>query len=420
MSTLEEYVRWMADFPIETTGFLDADAMVLCGLSYIDFSPLLSGEIPLEDEAGQEFFTVADCRRLLSRGEARAQITGSEDGYLKLMEAAVSSRRFGGLRIGSYEDILRQDPPLQFSAICFHGKGFSFLAFRGTDSSLAGWKEDFLISVMKTEAQELALRYAEKNIKGRQKWYIGGHSKGGNLALYASCMLSEKKWNKVERVFLLDGPGFCPDVLATDKYERVDARTRRFIPRFSVVGKLFEPQMSDTRIVRSSARGFMQHNLESWQIEYGKPALEEENDSTCIWIHDTLDSWIKDLNQEERISLIDDLFDTLAAGGAETLNELNLEGKEGREAILRRLHEMSESTKDSLAELPKYAFRARLNSLREKISEDISFLGMELPGAARRKAEQGAADEQAVPNEGTEAPKQPEAAEQRETVETFV
>ena len=121
MSTLEEYVRWMADFPIETTGFLDADAMVLCALSYIDFSPLLSGEIPLEDEAGQEFFTVADCRRLLSRGEARAQITGSEDGYLKLMEAAVSSRRFGGLRIGSYEDILRQDPPLQFSAICFHG-----------------------------------------------------------------------------------------------------------------------------------------------------------------------------------------------------------------------------------------------------------------------------------------------------------
>ena len=81
---------------------------------------------------------------------------------------------------------------------------------------------------------------------------------------------------------------------------------------------------------------------------------------------------------------------------------------------------MSESTKDSLAELPKYAFRARLNSLRERISEDISFFGMELPGAARRKAEQGAADEQAVPNEGTEAPKQPEAAEQRETVETFV
>ena len=420
MSSLVEYVRWMGDFPIEATGFLDADAMVLCGLSYIDFSPLLNGEIPQEDEAGRAIFTIADGRRLLSQGEARAQITGSEDGYLRLMEAAVSSRRFGGLRIGSYEDILRQDPPLQFSAVCFHGKGFSFLAFRGTDSSLAGWKEDFLISVMKTEAQELAHRYAEKHIRGRQKWYMGGHSKGGNLALYASCMLSEKKWEKVERVFLLDGPGFCPDVLATDHYERVDARTRRFIPRFSVVGKLFEPRMTDTRIVCSSARGFMQHNLETWQIEYGKPALAEENDATCVWIHDMLDSWIADLNQQERIGLIDDLFDTLAAGGAGTLNELNLEGKEGREAILRRLHEMSESTKGSLAELPKYAFRARLNSLRDKISEDISFFGKDLTGAARRKEEQGPAEEQAGTNEGMEAPEQPEPAGNSEIAKSFV
>jgi hypothetical protein len=412
MDHLIDYIQWMADVPFTAYPLQDADALVLSFLSYYELTPLFEG--------GEKPVYLKDSLKLLEDGDLRAMLVGRDRGFRAILEAAASSRRFGELRLSDYVDLRRAEPPLQFAALTFHGEDFSFLAFRGTDGSIAGWKEDFMISFTVTEAQKLARDYARRIIIEDRGYYIGGHSKGGNLALYASCMLSEKKWDKVVRVFLLDGPGFCPDVLSTDKYERVDARTRRFIPRFSVVGKLFEPQMSDTRIVRSSARGFMQHNLESWQIEYGKPALEEENDSTCIWIHDTLDSWIKDLNQEERISLIDDLFDTLAAGGAETLNELNLEGKEGREAILRRLHEMSESTKDSLAELPKYAFRARLNSLREKISEDISFLGMELLGAARRKAEQGAADEQAVPNEGTEAPKQPEAAEQRETVETFV
>ena len=94
-------------------------------------------------------------------------------------------------------------PPLQFSAVCFHGKNWSFLAFRGTDSTLAGWKEDFQISVARTGAQELAYEYAEKHLTGKQKWYIGGHSKGGNLALYAACMLSPEQWDKVERMYLL-------------------------------------------------------------------------------------------------------------------------------------------------------------------------------------------------------------------------
>ncbi len=394
MSSLEEYVRWMGDYSIAATGFQDADAMVLSSLTYIDFSLLSAGENLPGNDAGQEIVTVGDCRRMLKDGQISTSTPGSSEAFQKLLEAAVLSRRFGELRVDGYEDILRQDPPLQFSAVCFHGKGFSFLTFRGTDGSLAGWKEDFLISVMKTESQELARRYAEKHIKGRQKWYLGGHSKGGNLALYAACMLNPKKWQKVERLYLLDGPGFCPDVLAPKRLGQVDARTRRFIPRFSVVGKLFEPGISDTRIICSSARGFMQHNLETWQIEYGRPALAEENDPTCLWIQETLDKWIADMNQEERIGLIDDLFDTLAAGGAGRLNEIDMEGKEGREAILRRLHEMSESTKVSLSELPKYAFRAKLDSLREKISGDIASLGAELSGAKHRTAEENAETEE--------------------------
>lgn len=368
MDNLTDYVRWMGDYPISMTGFQDADAMVLCALSYFDFAPLLAEE--------RTHYSVSDFQSVLERDAVRVMITGSDEGFRDLLQAVVDSKRFGELKIASYKDILQQDPPVQFSAVCFHGKGFSFLAFRGTDSSLAGWKEDFLISVKKTEAQELAVEYAEKNIKGRQKWYIGGHSKGGNLALYAACMLSAEKWAKVERMYLLDGPGFCPDVLNPENFEAVNARTRRFIPRFSVIGKLFEPNITDTRIVQSSARGFLQHSILSWGIDHGKPALAEENDPSSLWIHETMEEWIRDLTQEERILLIEDLFDSLAAGGADDLNELEAGDKEGREAILKRLSEMSASSKQSLSDLPKYALRARIQDFREKVEEGLVSRGL--------------------------------------------
>ena len=247
MDKLADYVQWMEDFPVEATGFRDADALVLSALSYFDLTPIFAGR--------RRSCRVSDCAEPLERGEFRIAVTGSGEGFLELLRAAAASRRFGELRITNYVDILQQDPPLQFAAICFHGKNWSFLAFRGTDNTLAGWKEDFQISVARTGAQELAFEYAQKRITGKRKWYIGGHSKGGNLALYAACMLGPEKWGKVERLYLLDGPGFCPEVLNPDNLTLVDMKTRRIIPRFSVVGKLFEPRITDTRIIKTFAHG---------------------------------------------------------------------------------------------------------------------------------------------------------------------
>ena len=383
MDKLTDYIQWMGDFSVEATGFRDADALVLSALSYFDLTPIFTGK--------RKSCRISECAEPLARGELRVAVTGSDEGFLELLREAAASKRFGELRITDYVDILQQDPPLQFAAACFHGKNWSFLAFRGTDSTLAGWKEDFQISVERTQAQELASEYAGDRISGKQKWYIGGHSKGGNLALYAACMLSPEKWEKVERMYLLDGPGFCPDVLKIDSLAQVDRKTVRIIPRFSVVGKLFEPKMTDTRIIRSFGHGFAQHCIDTWGIDHGKPALAEENDPASLWIHELLDDWIRDLTQKERILLIDDLFDTLAAGGAVTLNEIDIESREGREAILKSLREMSESTKHSLSDLPKYAMRAQMQGIREKISEELAAHGLGRSGSENAE-EKGASD----------------------------
>ena len=361
MDTLSDYIQWMGEYPISMTGFRDADALVLCALSYIDMSPVFS--------RGTEECRVRDCREMIESGQLRVMITGGDEGDPELLAHAAVSHRFGDLRMGGYTDVFRPDPPLQFSALCFHDDtDFSFLAFRGTDNTLAGWKEDFMISIHSTEAQELALRCAEEQITPGRRWYMGGQSKGSNLALYAACLMSDAKWEAVERLYLLDGPGLCPEVLDKSLLGRIDCKTTQIVPQFCVVGKLFAPIISDTRIIRSSASGFLQHALISWGIDHGEPALCEAHSAESLLINRAVDEWISNMSPSDRVVFIDELFDALAAGGADTLDELGSGGRAGIEAIIRRLGESSEVTRRTLSDLPKLAVKHNLEKLRGVLS----------------------------------------------------
>ena len=159
-------------------------------------------------------------------------------------------------------------------------------------------------------------------------------------------------------MYLLDGPGFCPEVLDPSGLSKIDARVRRILPRFSVIGKLFEPAVSDTRIVLSSASGILQHGLITWGIDHGKLALSEDNDPVSVWLSQTLNLWIGSLDYNDRVALVDDLFDTLAADGAETFNQIGADGWESAERILERLAAFTPSTKQSLGGLSRVAMRS--------------------------------------------------------------
>lgn len=365
MDSLADYVQWMGDFPIAATGFRDADALVLCALSYIDLSPLFAD--------GAESCRLSDSLPL-AEGGLRVMISGEGEGYLRLLRLCAASKRFGRLTLSAYRDLFRQDPPLQFSALCFSDEELSFLAFRGTDSSLAGWQEDFMISFTRTEAQELALRYAREQVRPGRRWIIGGHSKGSNLALYAASLLDAAAWGAVERLYLLDGPGFCPEVLSPALTGRIEAKTTQIVPRFCVVGKLFAPRIADTRIVQSSASGFLQHAPISWGIDHGALALAPGHDPVSQIINEAVDAWIAGISQADRAVFVGELFDVLAAGGAETLDQLKKGGPEGLEAILRRLNEASDTTKRTLSNLPKFALKVQVDKLRERVSEAAELL----------------------------------------------
>lgn len=359
MDSLTDYILWMRDVPIGANGFQTLDALVLCMLSYYDYTPMFP--------EGTDEICLRDCQRMIDAGSVRVEIVGKDMGYQEILEAAVDSRRFGSLRMSDYVDTLRDDPPLQFSAVTFHDEsGLSFIAFRGTDSSLAGWREDFMISFTPTRAQELAKEYAERLIMPERRWLMGGHSKGGNLALYAACMLAPEQLSPLEHIYLLDGPGLCREVMDLGCIRRVKDKAVRIIPEFSVVGKLFEPDILKTRIARSSASAFMQHSLATWGVDHGRLAETAENDPVSRWINEVLDRWIGNITREERVIFIDDLFDALAGDGVKTLDDISAGGLERYDSIRQRLQNASETTRKILADLPRQAILSSFASIYGK------------------------------------------------------
>jgi hypothetical protein len=345
MQTLADYIRWVGELDFHAYPFRDADALVLSNIVYYDLSPVFSD--------GKPEHTVSDCIPMIEAGEAKLMITGGDLGNGEVLEKAARSKRFGTLRISDYENTVRADPPLQFSAAVFHAPAFSFIAYRGTDASIAGWRENCMISFTETEAQKLSLAYAERLI-GDGVWYIGGHSKGANLAQYAACRLSADKWEKVAHVWLLDGPGFCPEVLDPRLDERIDPKTTRIIPEYDVVGMLFEPKITDTKIVRSSRYGIVQHSLATWQVDCGELATTDHNDPGSMWLNRLMNDWLESIPQKDRPVFINELFDALAADGAESLEDLDLDRLQ---SVLIRLTGISKTTRRSLRKLPKQLFR---------------------------------------------------------------
>ena len=159
-----------------------------------------------------------------------------------------------------------------------------------------------------------------------------------------------------------------------DGMQRLDGKTTRIIPEFSVIGQLFKPRITDTRIVRSTASGIQQHGLATWGIDHGKLAYANENDSLSKWINETLALWIGDITQEERPVFVDELFDALSAGGATNFNEFGKDGTEGLEAVLKQFRNSSEMTRKTISDLPKQAFRLGIDQLRQRIEDSVQKL----------------------------------------------
>lgn len=344
--TMEDYVRWRGDLSFAAAPFGLLDSMVLCELSYVDYTKVL----PQNDRRGM---SLAECgRRIEAAGtyELRNLYGGHEDFF----SACCRSRRFGGILLRNYEDVFDEEEQVQFSAVEFVLDSLtSYIAFRGTDNSIVGWKEDFMISFTRIRAQAYARQYLGKVFQRWHSYYIGGHSKGGNLALFASAWLNEKQLKQVIRIYDFDGPGFCPENFDLKKFEPLKKKVTRVIPEFCVIGKVFEVTFPDTRIIRSREMGVNQHDIISWLIDGLEPQTAEKNDRISEWMDKTIAEWVQGATFEERKTFVNEFFGSLAAGGATTMQEI---ASRGLPEVIKSMAAASPTSKKMVADLAAAAF----------------------------------------------------------------
>ena len=347
MDRIIDYVRWYSDIPFEVLPFNEVDNLVLCGLSYWKFP---------EMGWGHKKHTLRACFDQLQGADVQMMTTDTDASMAEFVRCAACSRRFGDLFVSDYVDVLIPEVPTQFSAITFHlNRSTRYIAFRGTDSSIAGWKEDFMISFTETKAQRMSLEYLEQHIRPGKVYYVGGHSKGANEVLYAAALLSGRKKAQLQHLYINDGPGFCKEVLDPKLIESIDPISTAIRPEYCVIGKIFEPNITDCRIVKSTQKGGMQHSIFSWGIDCGSLALAEDYDPQCLTIQTLLDKWLENMPPEERRMFTNSIFDALEKDGSKTLFDVLNKWPASFENVIVSILDADPATKDAIKKLPEAA-----------------------------------------------------------------
>ena len=340
MARLLDHLRWRGDVPMALDGFNELDAAVLAKLAYV----------PLERTGGLE-----KCRGI-PVCELAAYVTAAPDMArymlsaedMELCRLLSESPRYKELRLHGYVSRFDAQDETQFSAICLTlGDGRGCLAFRGTDNSIIGWKEDLNMGLsFPVPAQVSAAEYfgeADRLLSSRS-YILCGHSKGGNVAVYAAAFCDRELQSRVAAVYNFDGPGFLPEALETEGYRRILGRVHTYVPCFSVFGMIFNNDRP-YHIVRSDAFGILQHDMYTWEIRRGRFAYAEALAPASRQLDIALDKWIMNMSQPEREAFVDAVYHIFTYTNASTLDELSSNKLENAMVTLRAIRGLDAETR---------------------------------------------------------------------------
>lgn len=366
MANLLDYLDWRGDLTLAQSPFNEVDNLILAELSFVDFkeivpSPGQGDSVPLSTAADAFFARFPDGEKI----DMGVLVPGAIPGMLRKMADSV---RFRDMKLNCFVDWLDVEKAEQFAALTVEtGDGLLYLSFRGTDDTLAGWKEDFHMACLpEIPAQKMALQYVKDVARQfpRKKLRLGGHSKGGNLAVYGAVFCPVAIQRRIHAVWSNDGPGFHNDILDLPEHRRVAERITSIVPKSSVVGMMLEHE-EDYQVVDSNQVGLMQHDGFSWAV-LGTRFVRLRSVTRQGHLNDlTLKEWVHHMPLEQREKFVDGLFTVLSASGAVTLTDLKEESFKAAGAMVKAMKDMEKETRDVLFYAIGLLFRSNFKILLE-------------------------------------------------------
>ena len=341
MNNVFAYLKRFGELNLEERPFCEVDSLILSQFVYLK----VDGMVPRLKE-NKEAVSIGMLYEHPKREQLFSDIRFARNNR-KLFELMYKSKRFCNMQMNYYVNIVDEQIETQFCAMLITlESNYHYIAFRGTDETIVGWKEDFCMAFTRPiPSQDYSVIYVTQiadRIKG--KLSLGGHSKGGNLAVYAALRCPRDVADRIRRIYSFDGPGFRPEVLRSDRYVRMRKRICKVIPQSSIVGMVLQNK-EKCKIVKSTAAGVWQHDPYTWMIKDG--------DFVCIKslhrgsrVRDrALNEWILSMTQEQLHRFVDNLFDLFYASMAQDLIALEMDRKKSIRNMMEAYKEMDTSEK---------------------------------------------------------------------------
>lgn len=356
MANLVDYIYWRGDLPFSLVPFNELDNLVLSMTSYVDFAGIVPEALTRYRPTLQE---AMELYMQKSGGSPRLGLIIPDD-TMNIMLAAAKSPRFGSLQLVAYRNEIDHERVLQFSAVTFLLPDDSFfVAFRGTDDTIAGWKEDLNLCLPPQIPAELCAAAYLREIASLHPGMIrvGGHSKGGHLAVRAAAEAEPAVQNRILAVYSNDGPGFHSDFFHSNGYLAIREKTYTFIPQSSIIGTLLEQDTERCFFIRSTGTGPMQHNAISWSATpLGFERLDKRS-RFGIQSDEAISTWLSKTDFEERKLILKNVFDVLDAPGAKTLTEFQSSGFRTARAMIRATRDQDPETKKMVLQIFRRFFQ---------------------------------------------------------------
>jgi len=378
MKNMLDYIKEFGHVSFEERAFSEIDALVLTELEYLPLEKVVPS-----DENGEIFVTVKEIAEYMQEhkqelfDENPMMITEERH---EVSQVIVDAPRFQSLKFFGVVSVWDKDTTKQFAAVTVEVEpSVRLVIFRGTDDTLIGWKEDFLMTysplvAAQTDAKEYLAKQA--SLWGGDLM-ISGHSKGGNLAIYAAATQEEDVQLRIVDIFCFDSPGLYRSVLETKGYQNIVPLAMRYIPQDSLVGLMLESEVPYV-IVKSNATGAMQHSAMTWEIEDGQFIKMEKLTKNSQLNDQTFKKWTESVSDEELELFWNVFFELLFSVGIDTVNDLYGQFMHYVQEFLKAAGDMDEEKRELLTRIALLLVSTRFEVWKDSLdmSEMVPF---ELP-----------------------------------------
>lgn len=366
MSNILHYIKRTSSTTFKELPFNEVDSMILSQVAYSNFGYL-------EDSKEQYFVDLKDNPVIINM----VSNTWNPENNAKLIQALSASERFGSISWSNYVNIMDLLNEQQFSAITFNlTNGQYYIAYRGTNATFVGWKEDFNMSYLEEiPSQNAALNYFEDIFLTKSgKYFLGGHSKGGNLAMFAAIHAPRESRESILGIYNHDGPGLRGLLEENSVYDEMKSRIHKTIPQSSIIGLIFE-QTADFYIVKSESRGIMQHDPFSWSVSEERFVYLDAIDLRSKYAHNLILSWLQSMDEQTIEECLGSIYNVLKASELQYISELSKLSPQELKVVLKGLKNINPILKKKwlfvTKSLVKLSFIEGINIIRTRQSTQI-------------------------------------------------